>query len=112
MPFAAMTNSSWTSILVCIPFIGVMLRTNDTSRYSVLAARIFEISLIAFGGYMAIRDQGIRNEEAIKALRREDNIIQIALVTEVGRLQETNRELRDTLKEFSVILTEHRINHP
>lgn len=115
MPLTAFTDSNWASVLQYFPFIGMLAKAkapNISPRYSPLIARMFEISILLGGMGLAVRDQGIKNREAIKSLQREDNIIQIALVTEVGRLQEANSELKDTLKELGVTLTEHRVNHP
>ena len=115
MPLTAFTDSNWASILQYFPFIGMAVKVkapNVSPKYSPLIARAFEVGILLVGMGLTVRDQGIKNREAIRALQREDNIIQIALVTEVGRLQEANAELKVTLKDLVTTLTEHRVNHP
>ena len=109
MPLAEISNHSWASVLACFPFVNMVVKSN--TRHSALVARLLEIGILVFGGYMALNNRAIRQEEQIKALRRDILVVQEAMAIQLSHI--TNEMSRDEadLKELNRIITEHRVRH-
>lgn len=103
-------NHSWASALAFFPFVGMVVKSN--TKHSALIARLLEIGILVFGGYMALNNKAIRQEEQIKALRRDILVVQEAMAIQLSHITNGMDEDNADRKELQRIITEHRVSHP
>ena len=103
-------NHSWAGVLACFPFVGMVVKSN--SKHSALIARLLEIGILVFGGYMALNNKAIRQEEQTKALRRDILVVQEAMAIQMAHITDGQDEDKADRRELQRIITEHRVSHP